>query len=116
MFEQPRQLNITLKSPAEIEKMRVAGAAAARVLEMIEPYVKPGITTKELDDIMDDYIENVEHAKSADKGYKLGDNYPPYPAATCISVNEVVCHGIPGSYQLKDGDILHIDVVLYKED
>ena len=115
MFEQPRQLNITLKSPAEIEKMRVAGAAAARVLEMIEPYVKPGITTKELDDIMDDYIENVEHAKSADKGYKLGDNYPPYPAATCISVNEVVCHGIPGSYKLKDGDILNIDVTVLKD-
>ena len=55
-------MDITLKSPSEIEKMRIAGAATARVLEMIEPYVVPGVTTEELDNIMNDYIVNVENA------------------------------------------------------
>lgn len=63
-------MDITLKSPSEIEKMRIAGAATARVLEMIEPYVVPGVTTEELDNIMNDYIVNVENAKSADLGYQ----------------------------------------------
>ena len=58
-------MDITLKSPSEIEKMRIAGAATARVLEMIEPYVVPGVTTEELDNIMNDYIVNVENAKRA---------------------------------------------------
>ena len=53
-------MNISLKSPSEIEKMRVVGAITARVLEMIEPYVKAGVTTDELDKIMNDYMENVE--------------------------------------------------------
>ena len=89
-------MDITLKSPSEIEKMRIAGAATARVLEMIEPYVVPGVTTEELDNIMNDYIVNVENAKSADLGYQ------GYPKATCISINEVVCHGIPGPHKLKN--------------
>lgn len=101
-------MNISLKSPSEIEKMRVVGAITARVLEMIEPYVKAGVTTDELDKIMNDYMENVEGAKSADLGYQ------GYPKATCISINEVVCHGIPGPHKLHEGDIVNIDVtVLY---
>ena len=56
-------MDISLKSPSEIEKMRAAGAATARVLEMIEPYIVPGVTTNELDKIMNDYIEQVENAK-----------------------------------------------------
>ena len=102
-------MDITLKSPSEIEKMRIAGAATARVLEMIEPYVVPGVTTEELDNIMNDYIVNVENAKSADLGYQ------GYPKATCISINEVVCHGIPGSHKLKEGDIVNIDVTVLKD-
>ena len=102
-------MDITLKSPSEIEKMRIAGAATARVLEMIEPYVVPGVTTEELDNIMNDYIVNVENAKSADLGYQ------GYPKATCISINEVVCHGIPGPHKLKEGDIVNIDVTVLKD-
>ncbi len=100
---------ITLKSPSEIEKMRVVGAATARVLEMIGPHIVPGVTTDELDTIMNDYIENVEKAKSADLGYH------GYPKATCISINEVVCHGIPSTHRLHEGDIVNIDVTVLKD-
>ena len=102
-------MDISLKSPSEIEKMRAAGAATARVLEMIEPYIVPGVTTNELDKIMNDYIEQVENAKSADLGYQ------GYPKATCISINEVVCHGIPDNHKLREGDIVNIDVTVLKD-
>ncbi len=100
---------ITLKSPSEIEKMRVAGKLAAQVLTMIKPYVVPGVTTGELDDRMLSYIENEEQAISACLGYE------GYPKATCISVNEVVCHGIPGASKLHEGDIVNIDVTVIKD-
>lgn len=104
-----RKPEISLKSPSEIEKMRVAGALAAQVLEYIGPFVVAGVTTGELDDRMLDYIENTQHAKSADLGYE------GYPKATCISVNEVVCHGIPGVQRLRNGDIVNIDVTVLKD-
>ena len=102
-------MDITLKSPSEIEKLRIVGAATARVLEMIEPYVVPGVTTEELDNIMNEYIQTKENAVSADLGYQ------GYPKATCISVNEVVCHGIPGPHKLREGDIVNIDVTVLKD-
>lgn len=107
----PRTLdmNITIKSPEEIEKMRVAGRLAAEVLEMIEPHVVAGVSTQELDDLMLDYIENTQHAISACLGYH------GYPKCTCISINEVVCHGIPGSKRLRKGDIVNIDVTVIKD-
>ena len=89
--------------------MRTPGALAAQVLEYIEPFVVPGVTTEELDDRMNDYIVNTEHAVSADLGYE------GYPKATCISVNEVVCHGIPGPQHLHTGDIVNIDVTVLKD-
>lgn len=100
---------ITLKSPKEIEKMRVAGKLAADVLTMIGPHVKAGVTTEHLDDLCLDYIENTQHAISACLGYE------GYPKCTCISVNEEVCHGIPGSRHLHDGDIVNIDVTVIKD-
>lgn len=103
------KMQISLKSPSEIEKMRVAGRLAAEVLEFIEPYVVAGVTTGELDDRMNDYIVNVEQAVSADLGYE------GYPKATCISVNEEVCHGIPGSKILRNGDIVNIDITVIKD-
>ena len=104
-----RKLEISLKSPSEIEKMRVAGKLAAQVLEFVAPLAKAGVTTGELADRMLDYIENTEHAESADLGYE------GYPKATCISVNEVVCHGIPGMQRLHNGDIVNIDVTVRKD-
>ncbi len=81
---------VYIKTPDEIEKMRVAGRLAAEVLEMIEPHVRPGITTEELDRICHDYIVNVQKAVPAPLNYK------GFPKSICTSVNHVVCHGIPG--------------------
>ncbi|MBK5144637.1 type I methionyl aminopeptidase [Budviciaceae bacterium BWR-B9] len=101
---------ISIKTPEDIAKMRVAGRLAAEVLEMIEQYVKPGVTTGELDRICHDYITNTQHAVSACLGYH------GFPKSVCISVNEVVCHGIPSEdKKLKDGDIVNIDVTVIKD-
>ncbi|MEN0676998.1 type I methionyl aminopeptidase [Plesiomonas shigelloides] len=100
---------ITIKTADEIEKMRVAGRLAAEVLEMIEPHVKAGVTTGELDKICHDYIVNVQQAIPAPL------NYHGFPKSTCISVNEVVCHGIPGEKVLKDGDIVNFDITVIKD-
>ncbi|MDU5715810.1 MAG: type I methionyl aminopeptidase [Citrobacter freundii] len=102
---------ISIKTPEEIEKMRVAGRLAADVLEMIEPFVKPGVSTGELDRICNDYIVNEQQAISACLGYH------GYPKSVCISINEVVCHGIPDDAKLlKDGDIVNIDVTVIKDE
>ncbi|HSR62907.1 MAG TPA: type I methionyl aminopeptidase [Gammaproteobacteria bacterium] len=100
---------VTIKSPEEIEKMRVAGKLASEVLEMIGPYVKAGITTGELDAICHDYIVNAQKAVPAPL------NYRGFPKSICTSVNHVVCHGIPGDKKLKNGDILNIDITVIKD-
>lgn len=100
---------ISIKTSEDIEKMRVAGRLAAEVLEMIEPHVKAGVTTGELDKICHDYIVNVQQAVPAPL------NYHGFPKSTCISVNEVVCHGIPGEKVLKDGDIVNFDITVIKD-
>jgi methionyl aminopeptidase len=101
---------ITIKTPEEVEKMRVAGRLAAQVLDMIGKYVKPGITTGELNDICHDYIVNVQQAIPAPL------NYRGFPKSICTSVNHQVCHGIPGDRKLKDGDIINIDVTVIKDE
>ena len=102
-------MNIILKTPEEFEKMRVAGKLAAEVLEMIGPYVKPGVTTHELNDRCHQYITEVQHAIPAPL------NYHGFPKSICTSVNHVVCHGIPNDKPLKNGDIVNIDVTVIKE-
>jgi methionyl aminopeptidase len=102
-------MSISIKTPAEIEKMRVAGRLAAEVLEMIAPYVQAGITTDELNTICHDYIVNVQQAIPAPL------NYNGFPKSICTSVNHVVCHGIPGKKVLKNGDIINIDVTVIKD-
>ena len=102
---------ISIKTPEEIEKMRVAGRLAADVLEMIAPHVKPGVSTGELDRLCNDYIVNHQQAVSACLGYH------GFPKSVCISLNEVVCHGIPDDEKtLKDGDIVNIDVTVIKDE
>ena len=101
---------VHIKTAAEIEKMRTAGRLAAAVLQMIEPYVKPGITTGELDAICHDFIVNTQHAIPAPLNYK------GFPKSICTSVNHVVCHGIPGKKKLRPGDIINIDVTVIKDD
>ncbi len=102
-------MEITIKTPDEIEKMRVAGRLAAEVLEMIEPFVRANITTDELDKICHDYIVNVQKAIPAPL------NYHGFPKSICTSVNHQVCHGIPGTRKLKDGDIINVDVTVLKD-
>jgi methionyl aminopeptidase len=103
-------MTIIIKNAQEIEKMRVAGRLAAEVLEMIEPHVRVGVTTDELNQICHDYIVNVQKAIPAPL------NYHGFPKSICTSVNHQVCHGIPGSRVLKDGDIVNIDVTVIKDE
>ncbi len=101
---------ISIKTPEEIEKMRTAGRLAAEVLEMITDYVKPGVSTGELDKICHDYIVNEQHAIPAPL------NYRGFPKSICTSVNQVVCHGIPSDAKiLKQGDIVNIDITVIKD-
>jgi methionyl aminopeptidase len=100
---------VTIKTPEEIEKMRIAGQLAGEVLQMIRPHVQPGITTLELDRICHDYIVNVQQAIPAPL------NYRGFPKSICTSVNHVVCHGIPGDKKLKKGDSLNIDITVIKD-
>ena len=101
---------VSVKTPEQIEKMRVAGRLAAEVLEVVAPHVKPGVTTEELDDICREHIVKVQQAIPANVGYK------GFPKTICTSVNHVICHGIPShSKILKDGDIVNIDVTVIKD-
>ena len=103
---------IIYKTLDEIKKIKKANEIIARLFEDILPrYVRKGISTYELDQIAEDYIRS-QGAIPGTKDYDIGRPYPPYPAATCISVNEEVVHGIPRKDKiLKDGDILTIDTV-----
>ncbi|MFT4517837.1 MAG: methionyl aminopeptidase [Halioglobus sp.] len=104
-------MSSAIKSPQEIEKMRVAGSMAAEVLEMIEPYVQVGVTTGELDKICHEYITGKLQAIPAPL------NYNGFPRSICTSVNDVICHGIPSdTKKLKDGDIINIDVTVIKDE
>jgi methionyl aminopeptidase len=100
---------VIIKTPDEIEKMRVAGRLAADVLDMIGQHVRPGVSTDELDRICHDYIVNEQQAVPAPL------NYRGFPKSICTSVNHQVCHGIPGSKVLKEGDIVNIDVTVIKD-
>jgi len=101
---------ITIKTPIEIDKMRIAGRLAAEVLQMIESHVQPGVTTDKLDQICHDYIVNEQKAIPAPL------NYRGFPKSICTSVNHVICHGIPGKKKLKEGDIVNIDITVIKDD
>ncbi|MDU8923758.1 type I methionyl aminopeptidase [Pasteurellaceae bacterium LIM206] len=101
---------IPLRTEEELEKLRVACKLASDILVMIEPHIKAGVSTGELDRIIHNYIVDVQQAIPANVGYH------GFPKATCISLNEVVCHGIPSDdKKLKNGDILNIDVTVIKD-
>lgn len=94
---------IIRKSAAEIETMARAGRVVAQTLALIEEHLQPGITTGELDALAEEFIRS-HGGEPTFKGYK------GYPAATCMSPNSMVVHGIPGKVKLQDGDILSVDV------
>jgi methionyl aminopeptidase len=102
-------MSIILKTPAQLEKMRIAGRLAAEVLEYLRPHVQPGITTEKLDALAHQYITVEQQAIPA------ALNYHGFPKSICTSLNHVVCHGIPCAKKLKKGDILNIDVTVIKD-
>ncbi|MGR5149552.1 type I methionyl aminopeptidase [Photobacterium alginatilyticum] len=110
-------MSIKIKTADEIEKMRVAGRLAADVLEMIEPHIKEGVTTDELNQLCHDY--------ALEKGaYSAPLDYHGFPKSICTSINHIVCHGIPASQDeigsngqmkpavLKNGDIINVDITV----
>tara|TARA_B100000700_G_scaffold232226_1_gene257158 strand:+ start:7350 stop:8120 length:771 start_codon:yes stop_codon:yes gene_type:complete len=100
-------MKINLKNQDQISHMRVAGKLAAEVLEMIAPYVVPGVSTEELDKRCYDFIVDEQKAIPANVGYN------GFKKTICSSVNQVICHGIPSDKKiLKDGDIINIDVTV----
>ena len=102
-------MSVEIKTLEQQGKMRIAGKLASEVLDMIGDYVKPGVSTLELDQICNNYIVNTQKTIPANVGYR------GFPATTCTSINHVVCHGIPNETGLKNGDILNIDVTVIKD-
>ena len=101
---------VDIKTSSDVEKMRVAGKLASDVLVMIGSFVRPGVSTEELDQICHDYIVNDQKAIPAPLNYK------GFPKSICTSVNHQVCHGIPATTKiLKNGDILNIDITVIKD-
>ena len=99
---------ITIKKPNEINNMRVAGKLTGDTLKYIEEYIKPGVTTAQINARIYEFITSHDAVPSF-----LG--YHGYPASACVSVNDVVVHGIPGAYALCEGDIVSIDVGVIKD-
>lgn len=105
-----------IKSAADIAGMRIAGRLAAEVLDYIGPFVKPGVSTEELNQLCHDYMVNVQNTIPAPLGYGGAPGRAPFPKSICTSVNHVVCHGIPSASKiLKDGDVINIDVTVIKD-
>ncbi|MDG4866993.1 type I methionyl aminopeptidase [Guyparkeria sp. 1SP6A2] len=102
-------MNISIKTPEEIEQIRHASQLAAEVLVLLREHVKPGVTTGELNEIAHRHMTEVQGGTPATLGYH------GFPASICTSLNHQVCHGIPGEKTLRDGDILNIDVTVIKD-
>ena len=107
-------MSTTYKDAAGIEGMRVAGKLASEVLDYLTPFVKPGITTNEIDRLAHDFMTQVQKTIPATLGYQP-PGYGAYPKSLCTSVNHQVCHGIPNDKALKKGDIVNIDVTVIKD-
>ena len=103
---------IPLKSPDEIALIRESSRIVAEVLRLLGDQVRPGVTTKELDRLAEEYIRSCG-GEPAFKGYGPREN--PFPATLCMSVDDVVVHGIPGKQTLREGDLVSIDVGVRKE-
>lgn len=107
-------MSVNIKTPEDLERMRIAGRLAAEVLDFITPHVQPGVTTGEIDRLCHDYMVQVQGTIPAPLNY-APPGHSPYPASVCTSVNHVVCHGIPGEKKLKPGDIVNVDITVIKD-
>lgn len=106
-------MTIDIKTTEEIEAMRLAGRLASEVLDFIEPHIRPGISTGEIDRLCHDFMVSVQGTIPAPLNY-APPGYTPFPKSICTSVNHVVCHGIPGNKVLKSGDIVNVDITVIK--
>ena len=108
-------MSVTIKTPEEIEKMRIAGRLGSEVLDYITPFVKAGVSTGEIDRLCHEYMVNVQGCIPAPLNY-APPGYVPYPKSICTSVNHQVCHGVPSEKViLKKGDIVNLDIAVIKD-
>ncbi|MCL2076487.1 MAG: type I methionyl aminopeptidase [Betaproteobacteria bacterium] len=105
---------IIIKTPEEIEKMRLACRLGAEVLDYVTKFVQVGVTTAELNRLCHDYMVNVQGTTPAPLNY-APTGHSPYPASICASINHQICHGIPNERPLKSGDIVNLDVTVIKD-
>jgi methionyl aminopeptidase len=107
-------MSITYKDEQGIAGMRLACRLASEVLDYLAPFIKPGITTNQIDKLAHDYMVDVQGCVPAPLNYTGGGN-KPYPKSICTSVNQQVCHGIPNDKPLKKGDIVNVDITTIKD-
>jgi methionyl aminopeptidase len=107
-------MTITIKTAADIEGMRIAGRLASEVLDYLTPHIKPGISTEAIDKLAHDYMVEVQQCIPAPLNY-APPGYQPFPKSICTSINHQICHGIPNDRQLKDGDIVNVDITTIKD-
>lgn len=108
-------MNSVFTAEKDILGMREAGRLASEVLDHVAPHVKAGVTTGELDQICHEYMRDVQKTIPAPLNYQP-PGYPPFPASICTSVNDVICHGIPGDKVLKSGDVVNLDITVITPD
>jgi methionyl aminopeptidase len=106
-------MTIHIKNDEEINAMRIAGRLASEVLDFIEPHIRPGVSTGEIDRLCHEYMVGIQQTVPAPLNY-APPGYSPFPKSICTSVNHVVCHGIPGPKVLKSGDIVNVDITVIK--
>ena len=107
-------MTVNIKNKEDIEKMRVAGRLASQVLDYITNFVKPDTTTEEIDRLCHEYMVNTQKTIPAPLNY-APPGHSPFPKSICTSVNNQICHGIPGEKILKKGDIVNIDITVIKD-
>ena len=107
-------MTVSIKTPQEIETMRIAGRLASEVLDYITPYVVAGVTTEELDTLCHRYMVDVQKTIPAPLNY-APSGHTPYPKSICTSVNHQICHGVPGPKKLKNGDIVNLGITVIYE-
>ena len=106
-------MTVNINNEADIEKMRIAGKLASEVLDYITNFVKPNVTTEELNRLCHEYMINIQKTIPAPLNY-TPPGHSPYPKSICTSVNNQICHGIPGEKILKKGDVVNIDITVIK--
>lgn len=107
-------MSVSIKTPEQIEKMRIAGRLTSEVLDYIGQFVKPGVTTNELNELCHNLIVDVQQAIPAPLNY-APKGHSPYPKSICASVNQQICHGVPNDKPLKKGDIVNLDITVIKD-